>query len=73
MPPNICTPRYLADKAIELAQNYDSLGSHVVDEQQMEKLGMNPIWRFHKDHVMKPLCRSLNLKNNPDPDAKPIV
>ena len=40
-PSNICTPTYLAEQAQELAKQYDSLTAQIVDEKQMEKLGMN--------------------------------
>ena len=73
MPPNICTPRYLADKAIELAQNYDSLNSHVVDEQQMEKLGMKSYLAVSQGSRNEAFMSIIEFKNNPDPDAKPIV
>ncbi|HIG39812.1 MAG: leucyl aminopeptidase [bacterium] len=39
-PSNICTPTYIADEAKKLAQTYDSLTTRVLDEKEMEKLGM---------------------------------
>ncbi|EKE83683.1 leucyl aminopeptidase [Idiomarina xiamenensis] len=41
MPPNICTPRYLAEQAQQLAANYDNVSVELVDEKQMAELGMN--------------------------------
>lgn len=41
MPPNICTPRYLAEQAEAMAANYDNLTFSAVDEKQMAELGMN--------------------------------
>ena len=39
-PGNICTPTYLADEAKLLAKNYPSITTKVVEEKEMEKLGM---------------------------------
>ncbi len=72
-PPNICTPRHLADKAIELAQSYSSIQSHVVDEQQMEKLGMKSYLAVSQGARNEAFMSIIEFKNNPDPNAKPIV
>jgi len=39
-PGNLCTPTYLADQAKALAKQYDGLTTTVLDEKQMQKLGM---------------------------------
>jgi leucyl aminopeptidase len=39
-PGNICHPSYLADKAKQLAKDYASLTTKIVEEKEMEKLGM---------------------------------
>lgn len=39
-PGNICTPTYIADKARELAKKYKSITTKVIEEAEMEKLGM---------------------------------
>lgn len=41
MPPNICTPRYLAEQSQALADKYDNVSFNAVDEAQMAELGMN--------------------------------
>ena len=41
MPPNICTPAYLAEQAKKLAETSTHFPSIVVDEEDMTKLGMN--------------------------------
>lgn len=43
LPGNICTPSYLGDKATELAGQYKSLKAKVLNEKQMEKLGMGSL------------------------------
>ncbi len=39
-PGNVCTPTYIADKAKALAKKYKSITTKVVEEAEMEKLGM---------------------------------
>ncbi len=41
MPPNICTPQYLAEQAAALADKYDNVTFSAVTEQEMAELGMN--------------------------------
>ncbi len=41
--PNICTPTYLADKAIAMADSCDSLSTTILDEADMESLGMHAL------------------------------
>ena len=40
LPGNICTPTYLADQAKQLAKDYSSITTKVVEEKEIEKLGM---------------------------------
>jgi leucyl aminopeptidase len=42
LPPNVCTPTYLAKEATELAQAY-SLGCEVLERSDMETLGMGAL------------------------------
>ena len=39
-PSNVCTPNYLAKQGRSLARRYDRITTTVLDEKQMEKLGM---------------------------------
>jgi len=41
MPGNICTPGYLAERAVSLSQVYANLNAEIFDEDQLEKMGMN--------------------------------
>ena len=43
LPGNICTPSYLADSAIALGKQYASLKVTVLDEAEMEELGMGSL------------------------------
>ena len=43
LPGNICTPSYLADQAKALGKRFKSLSVDILDEAQMEKLGMGSL------------------------------
>ncbi len=43
LPPNICTPTYLAEQAKQLAKGYPALSVKVLDEKAMAKLGMHSL------------------------------
>jgi len=43
LPGNICTPTYLADQAKGLARQFKTIKTSVLDEKQMEKLGMGAL------------------------------
>ncbi len=42
-PSNICTPTYLAEKSVQLAKDHESLTTKVLEEKDMEKLGMGSL------------------------------
>mgnify|MGYP001086782168 CR=1 FL=1 len=43
LPPNVCTPLYLAEVATKLANEIDGLDVEILDEDQMAKLKMNAL------------------------------
>ncbi|MBR9883227.1 MAG: leucyl aminopeptidase [Oceanospirillales bacterium] len=43
LPGNICTPSYLAERAIGLAENFESISVEILDDAQMEELGMGAL------------------------------
>jgi leucyl aminopeptidase len=43
LPGNVCTPSYLADQARSLSRQHKSIKTSVLDEKQMEKLGMGSL------------------------------
>jgi leucyl aminopeptidase len=44
LPPNICTPAYLAETAEKMAAEHDGLSVEILDEdKEMEELGMNAL------------------------------
>lgn len=43
LPSNICTPTYLAEQANELSKQYSTIQTKIVDEKEMETLGMGAL------------------------------
>ena len=43
LPPNLCTPSYLADQAKQLAQAHDALSLKVLNAKEMKALGMGAL------------------------------
>ena len=43
LPGNICTPSYLAEQALELGRRYDRLLIEILEEAEMESLGMGAL------------------------------
>ena len=43
LPGNVCTPTYLASEAMKLAVNHDKLKTSILEEKDMEKLGMGSL------------------------------
>lgn len=70
MPANICTPSYLADVALEISAKYN-IKSEILDEEQMQDLGMNSLLSVAKGSIEKPKFITLSyLKGK---QTKPIV
>ena len=72
MPPNICTPRYLAEQAKLMARNYDNLSVTTVEEAEMEKLGMNAYLAVGRGSENESVLTLMHYKGAPD-DQAPIV
>ncbi len=53
-PPNVCHPQWLAQQAKSLASRYDCIRTEVLDEKQMDKLGMNTILAVGKGSTRPP-------------------
>lgn len=73
MPPNLCTPAYLASQARQLADNHDHVSTKVIGEQQMKELGMNAYLAVGQGSQHEPLMSVIEYKGAPDPQTKPIV
>ncbi|MFC3853512.1 leucyl aminopeptidase [Salinispirillum marinum] len=48
LPPNVCTPTYLAEQALELADRYHHIHTDIVEEAEMEAMGMGAFMAVSK-------------------------
>ncbi|MCA0914627.1 leucyl aminopeptidase [Marinobacter nauticus] len=71
-PPNICHPVWLAEQAKAMAKDYDSIQTEVLDEKQMEKLGMNTILAVGKGSKQPPRLIVMEYRGGKTKD-KPYV
>ena len=72
MPPNICNPAYLAEQAKILENDYDNVKTSIIDEAEMEALGMGSYLAVGRGSVNESLM-SIIQYNGANDDSKPIV
>ena len=66
LPPNICTPAYLAETATQLAGELDGLEVEVLDEDEMNRLGMRSLMAVGKGSVNRPRLIRLRWRGGGD-------
>ena len=71
LPGNICTPTYLAEQALELAKQYSSIKTEILDQQQMEDLGMGALLSVAKGSRQPP--KLICMQHTGNGKDKPIV
>ncbi|KAF1689740.1 leucyl aminopeptidase [Pseudoxanthomonas koreensis] len=71
LPPNICNPAYLAAQAQEFAAAHDGAQAEILDEAQMEALGMGSLLAVARGSANRP--RLIVLKWSGGGEAKPYV
>jgi len=71
LPPNLCNPAYLAEWAQEFAKGFEHASCEVLDETQMEALGMGSLLAVARGSANRP--RLIVLKWNNGGNAKPYV
>lgn len=72
LPPNICTPSYLADQAKQLGKSQKSVKVTVLDEAAMEKLGMGSLLSVSQGSRQPAKLISMEYKGGKK-DEKPFV
>lgn len=72
LPPNICTPSYLANQAKALGKNEKRLKVTVLDEAAMRKLGMNSLLSVSQGSRQPAKLISMEYKGA-EKDQKPVV
>ncbi len=71
LPPNVCTPTYLAEEAKKLAREF-KLGFEVLEQRDMEKLGMGSLLAVARGSHQPPKLIVLKYLGGPK-KQKPIV
>lgn len=72
-PGNVCTPIHLADTALELIAKDAAFTASILDENQMEQLGMNSLLSVGKGSDQPPRLIVVEYKGAKDPEARPHV
>ncbi|MCW8995667.1 MAG: leucyl aminopeptidase [Psychromonas sp.] len=72
MPPNICTPEYLAGQAKALDDRFEKISTEIVEHEQMAELRMDSYLAVARGSVNPP-CMSVIRYNGGAPEQKPIV
>jgi len=72
LPGNICTPAYLADKATDLSKDYSDLRVEVLEEKELEALGMGALLSVSRGS-RQPAKLILMEDRGGAQDAKPVV
>ena len=72
LPGNICTPTYLAKQAKDMAKEYSNLKVNVIEQAQMEKLGMGALLSVAKGSREAPKLIIAEYKGGKE-KSKPIV
>ncbi|GAB59008.1 MAG: leucyl aminopeptidase [Pseudomonadota bacterium] len=72
MPPNICTPQYLAEQAQLLTQHSDKVSVEVLGPDEMHKLGMHSYLAVGRGSVNGPRMAVIHYKGAGN-DSAPVV
>jgi leucyl aminopeptidase len=72
LPGNICTPTYLAETAIRMADDFSSVKTTIVEEKDMEKLGMGALLSVSRGS-RQPAKLIVMEYNGGKKDDKPVV
>ena len=72
LPGNVCTPSYLAEKALALAEACEDLSTTILNEDEMEKLGMHSLLSVGKGSSEASKLIVMEYKGG-EPDQQPHV
>ncbi|GGO81720.1 cytosol aminopeptidase [Marinobacterium nitratireducens] len=73
LPGNVCTPSYLAEQAVRLAQECDRVSTSVLDERDMAALGMGSLLAVGNGSDQPSKLIVIQYNGSDDPDAQPHV
>ncbi len=72
LPGNFCTPTYLAEQALEIAKNHASVSTTILEEADMQKLGMGSLLSVSRGSRQPAKLITLEY-NGAGKDDKPVV
>jgi leucyl aminopeptidase len=72
LPPNICTPAYIAEQAVQFAENQAHVSCKVLDHEEMAKLGFGSLLAVGRGSANKPKLIVLDYKGGAA-DEKPYA
>ncbi len=73
LPGNICTPSFLVERAQALRKIYANISLEVLEESDMEELGMGALLAVARGSREDAKLIILEYKNHPNSEEKPIV
>lgn len=73
LPANICTPSYLADQAVRLADRFEKLSCEILDEDAMREIGMHCLLSVSEGSDQPARFIILDYQGKGDPLIKPKV
>ncbi|MGR5065383.1 leucyl aminopeptidase [Photobacterium sp. DNB22_13_2] len=73
MPPNVANPAYLASQARRLADDFDTVSTKIIGEQEMKELGMTSYLAVGQGSKNEAMMSVIEYKGNPESSTKPIV
>lgn len=71
LPGNICTPAYLAEQAVKLGNTFSSVTTTVLEEAEMEKLGMGSLLSVSRGSRQP--AKLITMEYKGAGDSKPVV
>jgi leucyl aminopeptidase len=72
LPPNICTPAYLADIAHEIEGKYDNVSLDILEQDEMARLKMSALLAVGRGSVNRPRLIVLKYQGK-DESSQPVV
>ena len=71
LPANVCTPSYLAEQAEQIGQQFDNVTTTILDEDEMESLGMGSLLSVSRGSRQPAKLITMNYQGAND--EKPVV
>lgn len=71
LPGNICTPSYLAEQAVKIGQQFDSVTTTILEEADMAELGMGSLLSVSRGSRQP--AKLITMEYKGAGDAKPVV